>query len=141
MRRLLFPLGVALLGCDVKEPVPDRPVATSALVLVRPLGEVDARVVDSAAQAIRVVHGLRVMVAAPVTLPLEAWTNVRTPRYRADTLISWLRATKPDSVDLIVGVTDQDISITKYDAEGKVKEPVARYRDFGIYGLGYMGGP
>ncbi|MBL8002633.1 MAG: hypothetical protein JNL05_11800, partial [Flavobacteriales bacterium] len=47
----------------------------------------------------------------------------------------------PDSVDLIVGVTDQDISITKYDAEGKVKEPVARYRDFGIYGLGYMGGP
>ena len=35
----------------------------------------------------------------------------------------------------------QDISITKYDAEGRIKEPASKYRDFGIFGLGYVGGP
>jgi archaemetzincin len=87
------------------------------------------------------VHHARVFMAATRDLPANAYTTVRTPRYRADTVIAWLRGVKPDSVDLILGITAQDISITKYDAFGAVKEPMGKYRDFGIFGLGYIGGP
>lgn len=74
-------------------------------------------------------------------LPEEAFTAVRSPRYRADTLIAWLRVIKPDGVDLIVGLTAEDISITKHGADGSIKDPEWKYRDFGIFGLGYIGGP
>ena len=48
----------------------------------------------------------------------------------------------PDSVDIVVGLTNKDISITKYKdaARTKIKDPTWQYRDFGIYGLGRIGG-
>ncbi len=82
-----------------------------------------------------------VHVAQRIELPASAYTAIRSPRYRADSLISWLRMIKPDRIDLIIGLTAQDISITKYDAAGRLKEPASKYRDFGIFGLGYIGGP
>lgn len=44
-------------------------------------------------------------------------------------------------MDLIVGITSSDISITKYDSARAIKDPAWKYRDFGIFGLGYVGGP
>lgn len=116
-------------------------VVAPLVILVQPLGELPAAQLDSVRSALMEVHRARVFVAAPRDLPASAFTTVRTPRYRADTLIAWLRGIKPDSVDLILGITAQDISITKYDAYGAVKEPIGKYRDFGVFGLGYIGGP
>lgn len=97
--------------------------------------------VDSIAVALMKEYGARVHIATPLPLPERAFTAVRSPRYRADTLIAWLRGVKPDTIDHIIGLTDQDISHTKYAAGRTIKEPRSKYRDFGIFGLGYLNGP
>ncbi len=128
------------LGCGVKQH--DRvPVSRVLTVLVQPLGVVPAAQLDSVRLALELVHGAQVRIAGQVELPASAYTTLRSPRYRADTLIAWLRGIKPDSVDLIIGITAKDISVTKYGADGAIKEPVGKYRDFGIFGLGHIGGP
>ena len=47
---------------------------------------------------------------------------------------------KPDSVDYILGLTAHDISTTKRNENGLVKEPASKYEDWGVFGLGYMPG-
>lgn len=111
------------------------------VIAVQPLGAVPKDVLDSVQAAITREHGATASLIPRRDLPINAFTNVRAPRYRADSLIAWLREIKPDSADLIIGITGQDISITKVDSTGAVKEPAWKYRDFGIFGLGYMGGP
>jgi archaemetzincin len=55
--------------------------------------------------------------------------------------VQWLTDNRPDSIDVYVGLTNKDISITKYKGpSGEIKEPTWQYRDFGIYGLGRVGG-
>src|SRR5690606_37557080 len=38
------------------------------------------------------------------------------------------------------GVTMGDISITKRNADGTIKDPASKYADFGVFGLGYRPG-
>lgn len=45
-----------------------------------------------------------------------------------------------DTIDLIIGLTNQDISTSKYDENRKIKLPVSKYSDWGILGLGYRPG-
>lgn len=141
MRQLWILLFLFCLHCGVKQgnggPQEELPLA----ILVQPLEDVPAAQLDSVRMALEQQHKARVHIGKQTTLPASAYTTLRSPRYRADTLIAWLRALKPDSFDLIIGITAQDISITKYDALGAIKEPVGKYRDFGIFGLGYIGGP
>lgn len=121
------------------EGAPD--VVDPLVILVQPLGEVPGPQLDSVRSALTAVHNASVFLGVTRDLPACAFTTVRTPRYRADTLIAWLRGIKPDSVDLIIGITAKDISVTKYGADGAIKEPKGKYSDFGIFGLGYIGGP
>ena len=109
---------------------------------IQPFGDVKQGEIDSVQTAIANMYSLRVEVLEPIPLPKEAYTEIRYPRYRADTLVQWLSENKPDSVDIVVGLTNKDISITKYKdaARTKIKDPTWQYRDFGIYGLGRIGG-
>lgn len=111
------------------------------VLLVQPLGEVSQSHIDSVAGALEQEYRARVHIASPLPLIPRAYTIIRSPRYRADTLIAWLRDVKPDTVDHIIGLTDQDISHTKYAVDGSIKEPRTKYRDFGIFGSGYVNGP
>ena len=140
MRLVLALLLLVIPGCcetarEVEE------VHHPAHVLVQPMGAVPRVLLDSIAEALRQQHRAKVTIGTAVALPEQAFTEVRGPRYRADTLIAWLRDRKPDTVDHILGITAMDISITKYAADGSIKHPAAKYRDFGIFGLGYMNGP
>src|SRR5690606_16536482 len=82
-----------------------------------------------------------VVVLPVVDLPKMAYTEIRYPRYRADSLLQWTDDHKPDSIAIILGLTNQDISITKYKAGTKeIKDPEWMYKDFGIFGLGRVGG-
>ena len=47
---------------------------------------------------------------------------------------------KADTVDHIIGLTTKDISVTKYADDGKIKSPKSKYKDWGIFGLGYRQG-
>ena len=141
VRRSFILLPLVFLACGTAPSEEQVLVPKRLSILVQPLGEVDPLHVDSLANAIRVVHDAEVHVAAARRLPAHVFTTIRSARYRADTLIAWLRSVKPDSIDLIVGLTSADISITKRNADGTIKDPEWKYRDFGIFGLGFLGGP
>lgn len=69
-----------------------------------------------------------ISVHKAIPLPESAWYSPRK-RYRADSLIRYLRDSISGDYDRIVGLTDKDISTTK-----------GEYEDWGIMGLGFMPG-
>ena len=72
-------------------------------------------------------------------LPRQAFIDIKSPRYRADSIIAVQRRKNKD-LDYIIGFTHKDISITKRDNNGNIRKPVYRYNDFGIMGLAYCPG-
>lgn len=108
---------------------------------IQPFGDIKQKEIDSVQSAITQMYSMKVEVLEPIPLPENAYTEIRYPRYRADTLVQWLTDNRPDSIDIYVGLTNKDISITKYKANRRdIKEPTWQYRDFGIYGLGRVAG-
>ncbi len=81
-----------------------------------------------AKKEIEVFYNVKVVDLGSRELPTLAYYQPRN-RYRADNLISWLRETRPDSVDYVMALTASDISHTKGDIE-----------DYGIMGLAYCPG-
>lgn len=110
-------------------------------IAIQPYGNINSAEIDSVKSAIEFMYNREVAVLPTVELPSMAYTEIRYPRYRADSLVKWTAALKPDSFAIIVGLTNQDISITKYQEGSKrIKEPEWMYKDFGIFGLGQVGG-
>lgn len=107
---------------------------------IQPLGDFPEYLIDSVKQEIELIFNKKVVVLNKVALPQSAFVNVKSPRYRADSLIRFLKLNKPDSINYVLGLTVKDISVTKKDKNGKIKHPESKYRDFGIFGLGYLPG-
>ncbi len=75
------------------------------------------------------MYKVETTILPPIALPQSAYYAPRN-RYRADTLIRFLRRTKADGFDKILGLLPKDISITR-----------GKYIDSGIMGLGFRPGP
>ncbi len=73
-------------------------------------------------------------------LPEKAFVNIKSPRYRADSLLIELSKNRPDSIGFILGITSKDISTTKRGLDGNIKKPKSKYTDWGVFGLGYKSG-
>lgn len=115
-------------------------INNSTVIAIQPLGNVSPQNIDAVRKALTDAYGAKIIVYASASMPQKAFVNIKTPRYRADVLIDYLKSIKPDSADYILGVTAYDISITKTNGIGGVKQPESRYKDFGIFGLGYKPG-
>lgn len=85
-------------------------------------------------------YGVKVKILEPKPLPKNAFINIKSPRYRADSLIRIQERIIPNGIDYILGLTESDISTTKREKDGSIKKPISRYRDFGIMGLAYRPG-
>jgi len=117
-----------------------KPLADKEKVIgIQPFENFDLRLADTVSQQIQLAYGIKTIVLKSVPLPKEAFTTIRSPRYRADSLLRHLHKIRPDSLCIIMGLTDHDISITKF-VDGKIKEPKSKYIDFGIFGLGALPG-
>ena len=55
-------------------------------------------------------------------------------------LLKYLKSIRPDSIDFMLGLTATDISTTKKDKLGRIKQPKSKYEDWGTFGLGYRPG-
>ena len=95
---------------------------------------------DTIRQSIEDYYHFETVIYNDIKIPEEYYTAFKSPRYRADSIIRFLKLNKADSIDYIVGLTTKDICITKYDEDGKIKSPASKYRDWGIFGLGYRPG-
>ncbi|MFT5779607.1 MAG: archaemetzincin [Crocinitomicaceae bacterium] len=107
---------------------------------IQPFGAMEGDLLDTVLSSIKASYGFEVTLLPVIELPESAFINVKSPRYRADTLLSYLKRIKQESFDYILGLTAKDISSTKLDVDGNVKLPKSRYEDWGIFGLGYRPG-
>jgi archaemetzincin len=134
---LAFTVCLAILSCkNVYRSLDGR----KTLVALQPLEHVPDKLLDSVAASIRQMYQFDVIILPKRDMPKDAFINVKSPRYRAEKLIAWLWKIKPDSADYIIGITQKDISTTKRDAMGRIREPKWKYEDWGIMGLGYCPG-
>lgn len=107
---------------------------------IQSIGDFSKELIDLVHEALQEQYGFETIVLNEMEPPKRAFINVKSPRYRADALIRILRAQRPDSVGIIFGLTQKDISITKYEKDGSIKKPEYKYGDFGIFGLGFKPG-
>lgn len=107
---------------------------------IQPLGDVPKANTDAVKAAIEQYYEIEVSVLPTKELPKHAFTQIKTPRYRADKILSWLKSNRPAEFTHQMAVTGKDISTTKRDPNGKVKKPESRYLDWGVFGLGYKPG-
>lgn len=113
----------------------------SVRVGIQPIGKFQSSLVDTISNTLQRTYGVKIVIMPEIKMPKEAFVNIKTPRYRADKIIKIAKQTKPDSLDYILCLTAQDISTSKTDSMGRIKEPKSKYEDWGIFGLGYRPGP
>jgi archaemetzincin len=116
--------------------------AVERSVAIQPFAGLPAEYAEEVKKALETYYGCTVIMLAEIELPDEAYTEEKTPRYRADKLLVFLKEKLPEGCDHVLGLTASDISTTKYEhwATRKIKAPEWRYKDWGIFGLGQMPG-
>jgi archaemetzincin len=134
MKQLLLILCIILLSCREKQ------VSHTTTVGIIPYKGISTQKTAMIKKAITDYYGLKVKMLPERKLPELAFINIKSARYRADSLINTQRRTVPHRIDYILGLTESDISVTKRDEKGSIKKPVWRYNDFGIMGLAYCPG-
>ncbi len=97
-------------------------------VVLQPLHSFSAKTLLYLKDSIEQFYPVTVIIAPVKDFPSNVYYQPRN-RYRADSTIKWLKQIVPDSVRLIVGITDEDISTGK-----------GLYKDYGVMGLGYHPG-
>lgn len=107
---------------------------------LQPLGGFDHALMDTISNSLKSIYGYQVVVLENQKLPAHAFVQIKSPRYRADSLLRYLLKIKPDTIDFIMGLTNQDISTSKRDRNGRILEPESKYLDWGIFGLGFRPG-
>jgi archaemetzincin len=113
----------------------------NTVVGIQAFDSFNSSLIDTLQRSIQDIYGFETEILKAVPMPQSAFINLKSPRYRADTLIRYLRRNKPDSIDFVIGLTSKDISTTKRDKDGNIKDPVYKYKDWGIFGLGFVNGP
>ncbi len=107
---------------------------------LQPLGGFDKAFMDTISNSLKSIYGYRVVLLENQKLPDHAFVHIKSARYRADSLLRYLLKIKPDTIDYIMGLTNQDISTSKRDRNGRILKPESKYLDWGIFGLGFRPG-
>lgn len=107
---------------------------------IQPYGNIDKKIVDSISLILKRTYKAKVVVLTRKALPKSAFVSIKSPRYRADSLLIHLLKNKPDTIDYVLGITSKDISTTMRDSQGNIKIPKSKYLDWGVFGLGYKPG-
>jgi len=119
-------------GCSIK--------SEPKTIAIQTLSGFPSDIRDTVKQSIVDYYHFNVVVYKDISIPKQFYTDIKSPRYRADSIIRFLKVNKADSIDHIIGLTTKDICITKYGDDGKIKSPASKYTDWGIFGLGYRPG-
>ncbi|SFQ50377.1 archaemetzincin [Flavobacterium akiainvivens] len=136
MKYIVLILAFLLFGCkEERYASPDKDIVVGLL----PYKGMDGNYVSNIETEIEKYYNVKVSILEDKALPQTAFINIKSPRYRADSLIAFQKRMNLD-VDYIMGLTHRDISITKHDDKGQIRKPEWRYNDFGIMGLAYCPG-
>lgn len=133
MRLVLLVVSFFLFSCQSNE-------TQQLTVGIQPYGIFPKDKTDTIAKTIAHFYQIKTVVLPAKELYKEAFTEVKSPRYRADKMINLQKKNKAYSLDFVLGLTSKDISITKKDKWRKIKSPTYKYADWGIMGLAYCPG-
>ncbi|MEZ4936733.1 MAG: matrixin family metalloprotease [Crocinitomicaceae bacterium] len=111
------------------------------VVAIQPYGKIPPEIMDTVINTLYDMYGFKIVVYPPKKLPKSAFINIKSPRYRADSILDMQERWKPDSIDYLMGLSQFDISMTDRDENGNIKKPVSKYKDWGVFGLGSCPGP
>ncbi|MDV6167043.1 zinc-dependent metalloprotease family protein [Flavobacterium sp. DG1-102-2] len=134
MNKLILFIALLFLSCN------DSKISSDTAVAIQPYNVMESDKTDNIKKAIVEYYGVSVIILPQRKLYKEAFINIKSPRYRADSIIKFQEHSLPDGADYILGLTEIDISTTKHNSDGSVKSPKWRYNDFGIMGLAYCPG-
>lgn len=110
-------------------------------IAIQPLGKVNQQMVSAISSAIESIYSVSIILRQEKPVYPRAFVQYKTPRFRADSILKFLKSDLPDGADYILGVTEKDISTTKYESfPYKIKQPESKYKDWGIFGLGMCPG-
>ena len=117
-------------------------ITQETFIAIQPFESFSSKEAKIIQQEIAEFYHVNVTLLKPIELPKNAYINVKSSRYRADTLIRFLRNNIDRNYDFVIGLTDKDISTTKHSNRSTktIKEPTYKYADWGIFGLGFMPG-
>lgn len=105
-------------------------------IAIQPFRSFATQHLDSVSEALERLYAVEIIINEEIEFPENTAVNIKTPRHRADKIIAFLKKTKPDSVDYMMGLTAFDISTTKKN----VTDSSHKYFDWGVFGLGYRPG-
>lgn len=128
----IFIFSFLLLGCEKK-------ISTITKVGIQPYADFPKTKTDTIAEIIHEFYGVETTILPNKSHAISTFTEVKSPRYRADKIIKLQKEQLSDSLDYIIGLTEKDISTSKKE-KGKIKEPIYKYQDWGIMGLAYCPG-
>jgi archaemetzincin len=133
---LSFTIGIAtiMVSCQSAD-------IRDIVIGILPFGDFSKNDVSLVQDALALEFGNKIVVLPSRSIPRRFFINIKSPRYRADSLIAYLAQSKPDSIDVIIGLTNDDISVSKREEDGSIKKPEAKYADFGVFGYGYVSAP
>ncbi len=132
MKKLILILFVCLEIVSCIKPQPK-------IIRIVPFEAIPSSHLEVIKSALVKTYALKVVVNDPIPLPETAFVKVKTPRFRADKLIYFLK-TNVKTREFKAGYTSKDISTTKKDAYGRTLKPEFKYEDWGVFGLGYKPG-
>ena len=132
---VLFFAFLLFISCDKNSSITPQPT-----VLVMQYKGFAKNETDSISSILQKVYGVRTLIASNQELYSKAYINVKSARFRADSIIKFQEAELKDSIDFIFGLTSKDISTSKKDKEGNILKPEHKYQDWGIIGLAYCPG-
>ena len=115
---------------------------------IQPFGNVSKEEVLAVKKSILQYYELQIKVLPNISLPKncnntavgEFLKTKLALRYRADSLLIFLKKNKPKGIQYILGITNEDITCTNRDKNGQITYPSWMHSDWGIFGLGYCPG-
>ena len=138
MKIYLSTLLFFLISCAKDKAI--EPAKVKKIVGIQPYNNFSTDDAKLIAFVIDSFYSLETQLLPSKELPKIAFTRIKSPRYRADSIISIQNRNIPKNVSYVLGLTNEDISVTKNDEKGKILEPKWKYCDFGIMGLAYRPG-
>ena len=137
MKRVLLLLSLVFLSCSKSNSEKEY---KGKLLGIIPYEGVNTKDVIVISKTIEDFYSIKTTILPQIDLPKLAFVNIKSPRYRADSIIRIQNRNVPDSLDFIMGLTTKDVSVTKNEKDGSIKKPEWRYNDFGVMGLAYCPG-
>lgn len=133
MRLILLVFSCLLISCN-------NSIDSETIVQIKQYKGFPNQELDTVVKTIKSFYGIKVNVLKEQEFYSSAFINVKSPRYRADSIIKFQKREINDTINFVLGLTHKDISTTKTNNSGNTKEPKYKYQDWGIMGLAYCPG-